>query len=163
MAVTEPIRSKEQLATLANFFLHKGQLRNYVMIVLGACTVLRISDLLRLRWEDVYDFDLKQFRTKIVLVEHKTGKEKIIAINSQAINALRFYFPKRHGTFIFSNGRKTDRPISRVQAWRVIHTAVIALGITDKIACHSLRKNVGLSCVDKREYLASSDYADIQP
>ena len=55
MATTEPIRSKEQLKALADYFLEQGKLRNYVMIVMGACTALRISDLLRLRWREVYN------------------------------------------------------------------------------------------------------------
>ncbi len=48
MAATEPIRDKNQLKALSEYFLKRGQLRNYALIVVGAHTVLRISDLLRL-------------------------------------------------------------------------------------------------------------------
>ena len=143
MAATEPIRDKKQLKELANYFLSRGQLRNHAMIVVGACTALRISDLLRLRWSDVYDEERQAFRVHVTLTEKKTGKTKTLALNKQAIAALTLYFPHRRGEFIFANNRKDNRPISRVQAWRVIHTAVVAVNIAGKIACHSLRKTWG--------------------
>ncbi|MCI8856205.1 MAG: tyrosine-type recombinase/integrase [Clostridiaceae bacterium] len=143
MAATEPIRDKKQLKKLANYFLTRGQLRNYAMVVVGACTALRISDLLRLRWSDVYDEERQTFRAHVTLTEKKTGKVKTIALNKQAVAALTLYFPHRRGEFIFANNRKGNRAISRVQAWRIIHAAVLAVNIAGKIACHSLRKTWG--------------------
>lgn len=143
MAATQPIRDKKQLKALSEYFLQKGQLRNYTLIVMGTYTVLRISDLLRLKWSDVYDEERKSFRAHITITEHKTGKTKIIALNKQVLGALRQYYPHRRGEFIFANNRKDAKAISRVQAWRIIHDAVTALGISGKIACHSLRKTWG--------------------
>lgn len=140
---TEPIRSKKQLQDLANYFLLRGQYRNYALIVMATCTALRISDLLRLRWDDVYSEDRGQFLTHLTIVEHKTGKQKTIALNQQIIKALKLYLPHHKGEHIFSNGRKKEAPISRVQAWRIVSTAVKAIGIIGKIACHSLRKTFG--------------------
>ncbi len=143
MAATEPIRDKKQLKALANYFLERGQLRNHALVVLGTCSALRISDLLRLKWSDVYDETRKTFRLHVTLTEKKTGKNKTIALNKQAVAALTLYFPHRRGAFIFVNNRKDGRAISRVQAWRIIHTAAIAVEIAGKIACHSLRKTWG--------------------
>lgn len=143
MAATEPIRDKRQLKALGEYFLKRGQFRNYVLIVMGTCTALRISDLLRLRWTDVYDAERKNFCTHVTIRELKTGKIKTIALNKQVLRALRLYFPHRHGDFIFVSNRRDGRAISRVQAWRIIHAAAIAVGITGKIACHSLRKTWG--------------------
>jgi len=143
MAATEPIRDKKQLRQLAEYYLKRGQLRNYVLIVLGACTALRISDLLALTWNDVYDPRRKAFRTHVTLKERKTGKTRTIALNKQVIHALRMYYPHRRGLHIFMSNRKDGRPISRVQAWRIIRAAAIAVGIPGKVACHSLRKSWG--------------------
>lgn len=143
MAATEPIRDKNQFKALADYFLKRGNFRNYNLIIMGAYTALRISDLLRLKWSDVYDEEISAFRTHVTLVEQKTGKTKTLALNKHVITALKLYFPHRRGDFIFASNRKDGRAISRVQAWRIVHMTAAAVGITGKIGCHSLRKTFG--------------------
>ena len=142
MAATEPIRDKKQLIQLANYWLKRGSRRNYVMIVLGTCTALRIGDLLSLKWDDVCDEKNGAFHSHVTLTEKKTGKEKAIALNPKAIEALCLYLPRRHGEYIFSSNRR-GKAISRVQAWRIIREAAAAIKAVGKIACHSLRKTFG--------------------
>lgn len=143
MAATEPIRDKNQLKALADHYLHRGQIRNYTLIIMGVYTALRISDLLRLRWSDVYDEQRQAFRPHITVTEHKTGKIKSIALNKKVLSALRQCLLHRRNDFIFANNRKQAKAISRVQAWRIIHAAAEAVGIMGKISCHSLRKTWG--------------------
>lgn len=143
MAATEPIRNKKQFKDLAEYFLQKGQFRNYTMVIMGTYTALRISDLLRLKWSDVYDEEHHVFRTHITVKEHKTGKTKTIALNKQILGALRQCYQHRRCEYIFANNRKNAKAISRVQAWRIIHAAAETVGLFGKIACHSLRKTWG--------------------
>ena len=140
---TEPIRDKKQLKALAEYWFKRHNLRNYALIVMGVCTVLRVSDLLRLTWSDVYDFKAGAFRTHITVTESKTGKRKTIALNPKALYALKLCFPHSKSHFIFSNNRKNDSPIGRVQAWRIVKEAVQAVRITGCVAAHSLRKTFG--------------------
>jgi len=143
MAAAEPIRDKRELKQFALHYLKLGKFRNYSLIVMGVHTALRISDLLLLKWEDVYDFNKKQFRMHLRLKEKKTGKQKIIAINKDLLAALKLYFPRRRGIFIFANNRRNAAPISRVQAYRIIKTAAGVLKKGMSISCHSLRKTFG--------------------
>jgi integrase len=49
-------------------------MRNYALIVLGLNSALRISDILRLRWEDVYDFEEEMFRSHVSIVSRKPAR-----------------------------------------------------------------------------------------
>lgn len=143
MIAAEPIKDRKQLKALTEYYLQKGQLRNYTLVVMGAYTALRISDLLSLKWSDIYDERLNAFFTHITVTEKKTGKTKIIALNRHVLGALAQYYPHRRGEFIFSNNRKDNGAISRIQAWRIIHGAAEAIGSNSRISCHSLRKTWG--------------------
>ena len=144
MANTQPIRNKHQVCELAGYYLLKGQLRNYVLIILGLFTALRVSDLLRLTWDDVYDFSNNCVRKSIDIVEKKTHKSKSIALNKKVVSALNLFAEQSTvpDGFLIANGR-TGKAISRIQAYRLIRTAAESLQIPDRISCHSLRKTFG--------------------
>ena len=146
---TEPIRDKNNITQLTEYYLKKENPRNYLLIIMGLYTALRVSDLLSLRWGDVYDFNQNKVRTHLRITEKKTGKTKTIAINNQAAHALRIYLLVRGGhkavsdtDYLFINNRKTNSPISRVQAWRIIKKAGDAVNLAH-VSCHSLRKTFG--------------------
>ena len=65
MKLTQPIRDKQHVRLLVGYYLNRGELRNYVLIVLALGTALRIGDLLRLTWDDVYDFSGKLSRDEL--------------------------------------------------------------------------------------------------
>ncbi len=95
MNTTQPIRDKKQLHDFKEYYASQAQdkpnaLRNQTLIILGLNTALRISDILRLTWNDV--FDGKKVKKHIVIREQKTGKENHILINAEAKNILLKYF-----------------------------------------------------------------------
>ena len=146
MATTEPIRDKKQIQAMAAYYFNKGKLRNYLLIILGVHTGLRIGDLLQLRQSDVYDCANSSFRSHLQLVEQKTGKVKGIALNRKVVSALKMYFSNgqgQAGDFLFQSQRKKQNPIGRTQAWRIIREAVNAVGLMGCYGCHSMRKSLG--------------------
>ena len=151
MSTTMPIKDKKALNEMKSYYLKKEEYRNHALIVLGLNTALRISDILQLCWRDVYHFQKGCFREHIYLIEKKTGKESIIALNQSAISSLklvldncikekRFPFEQE---YIFISRNHTGMPISRSQAYRIIKEAAIAVGMEEHISCHSLRKTFG--------------------
>ena len=144
MAATEPIRNKHHVRQLAEYYLRLGHIRNYVLIVMGVHTALRISDLLRLRWDDVYDFENDRICNTVTITEKKTGKAKTLALNNAAVNALALFAPQavQRGCFLIENHR-TKKAISRIQAYRLIRAAAEVLKFQNRVSCHSLRKTFG--------------------
>ncbi|MDR1571426.1 MAG: tyrosine-type recombinase/integrase [Clostridiales Family XIII bacterium] len=144
MATTEPIRDSRHVRELAGYYFRQGQMRNYCLIVLGIHTALRIGDLLNLRWDEVYDFELRRVRECVAVSEAKTGKTKIIALCKSAVRALSLHAAEaaRRGGFVIENPR-TGKPISRVQAYRLVRDAAEAVRLQGRVSCHSLRKTFG--------------------
>ena len=126
MPATEPIRNKEQLKALANFFLTKNQIRNYTLVILTTHTALRISDVLDVKWTDVYSEQEKTFYSYVTLIERKTKKHKIIRLNKEAAHALQLCYAQKRNRYIFASNRG-DQPITRQQARRIIRKGVEAV------------------------------------
>ena len=70
MGTTQPIRNKDELAAFRMYYkdIHPNR-RNYCLIVMGLNTALRISDLLKLKWDNVYNFEHHVFRSHFLINE----------------------------------------------------------------------------------------------
>ena len=151
MNSAEPIKKTRDLENIKNYYKDiKPNPRNELLIIMGLNTALRISDILSLRWQEVYDFEQKDYKDHINIVEQKTGKTTQIYINNNVLEALHNYkshlkqkkcMVKRE-SFLFSHSNK-NTPISRVQAFRIIKKAADYCNISGVISCHSLRKTFG--------------------
>lgn len=146
MSTMQPIRKKEDITRLKNYFLDKGQIRNYVMIVIGLNVPIRISDILKLKWNDVYNSKQDSYYKHLKIEEKKTGKMNILALNDTVLDALELlkkdlaYFQENQ--YIFSASAHMDKPLNRVSAYLIIKHAADDLGF-ENIGCHSLRKTFG--------------------
>ncbi len=148
MKTVKPIKNAEEIIALKNYYLNeKYNLRNHLLIVMGMNTALRISDLLSLKWKDVYIFENNTIRKHITLIEKKTKKESVIAVNESTQTALYHFFDSlpfiTEESYIFFSPKCPKQPLSRFQAHRIIKEAAEFSGIEDTISCHSLRKTFG--------------------
>ncbi len=145
--ITEPIKDKKELKSLINFYnTKKPNLRNHCLIVLGLNTALRISDILTLKWNMIYDFSRKKFKNRITINEKKTGKTNIIPVNKNLLICLQKLFCKirpQACDYIFTKRTDHSHPLNRTQAYRIIKKAANECNLTGNISCHSLRKTFG--------------------
>ena len=154
MKITQPIRDIAELKKIKRYYREvKPNKRNYLLIVCGLNTALRISDILKLRWKDVYNENLLSFKSHIDVKEQKTGKKTTVFINKNLKEAFASFLKDiiaKKGKlcevmeqFIFLGQKSTDKPISRIQAFRIISEAAKKCLLSHKVSCHSLRKTFG--------------------
>lgn len=147
MEYVEPIRSKEQINAI-KCYLRNRNLRDYLLFVLGINSGLRISDLLSLTIADVKEID------RIILREKKTGKPKDFPLSDICKKTIREYLATTSDDSVWLfESKRGDRPISRIQAYRIINEAARIIGMKEAIGTHTLRKTFG--------YWAHKNGADI--
>ena len=142
MKTAEPIRDKGDIKKLKLYFIKKKEYRNYFLVVIGVNTALRISDILKLKWDDLYSYEENKFKKHIRIKEQKTGKEQIIFINDTIKIAAKTMQYKLHkpDDYIFVN--RNNLPISRIQVNRILDKVCKEINIAH-ISCHSFRKTFG--------------------
>lgn len=147
MSTTQPIRNIEQLKQFKNYYRYeKPNARNYMLIIIGLNSALRISDILHLTYGDIYDFYKKEWKTHIAIREQKTGKLNRILINKEIRSVLEHcsdYSHHQKDNWLFESQIQSNMPLSRFQAYRLVKEAAAFAGLNSGISCHSLRKTFG--------------------
>lgn len=136
MNKVEPIRDEKKIAELKTE-LKKQNYRDYIMFEVGINTGFRISDILKLKVNDLRD------KIHITIKEGKTGKEKKSFINEKLKSKLDAYIKgMENSEYLFQSRKGENKPITRVQAYRVLKKTADKMGI-EKVGTHTLRKTFG--------------------
>ncbi|MDB5053291.1 MAG: integrase [Bacilli bacterium] len=141
MNFVQPIRDPRKLQALKDHFQATNE-RDYILLMVGINTGLRISDILPLK--------VRQVRgTHIDIREKKTGKQKLIKINRALREALDTYIKgKPDHEYLFKSRNKKHKsglinePIDTSMAYKILSSAARRFGIAE-IGTHSLRKTFG--------------------
>ena len=140
MQTVQPIRDKAKIEAMKKI-LRASTLRNELLFVLGIHTGLRISDLLALKIADISAVDRLELREK------KTNKKRTIALSKKTCRLIERYLHKeRSGAKAHEplfRSQKGGKAISRQHAYEILNEAARAVGITERIGTHSLRKTFG--------------------
>lgn len=148
MKFVQPIRDLEKINEIKNKLRAKSD-RNLIMFVLGIYTGLRISDILKLKVSDVKDQEY------IRLTEKKTGKDKLIYINSQLKKELKTYIQEKNNEeYLLKSREGSNKPISRTMAYIILREIAKECGLKN-IGSHSLRKSFGYHTYERTKDVAS--------
>lgn len=135
MNVVQPIRDYDKLESMKRLLRNHNE-RDYILMLMGLYTALRISDILRVRVEDIK----KDF---INVREVKTGKLRRIYLHPKLNKALKNYIAEKNSyEYLFKSREGGNKPITRARAYSVLKDASLEVGL-DSIGTHSLRKTFG--------------------
>ncbi|MCU9612691.1 tyrosine-type recombinase/integrase [Caldibacillus lycopersici] len=141
MEYVEALRDTKQIDAIKRY-LKKHSERDYVLFVMGINTGLKITELLEIKVGNVMDANgnFHEFYT----LPLKDGAQEIY-LNSKVKRAVLPYVLSHDlqpDDYLYQSP-KTKKPITRQQAYRIIHQAAEEVGIPGKIGTNSMRKTFG--------------------
>lgn len=156
----DPIKSIDDIMKISDYLIKQNRYRDNMLFIVGINFGLRISDLLRLRFNMILDDDLT-FRTSFPILEkktehtRKTKRNRYITINDAAIEAITLYLKhmaKSGKTVCLSDylfrsesnrGSNVNKPLDRSTVDRILKGIAKDLQLTSKMSTHTLRKTFG--------------------
>lgn len=123
--------------------------RDCFLFVIGINMGLWVSDLTQLKWDNIFESDMKTFVDRRNKDEQKTGKMKLICPNEYIKKVVKkylyFYDVEQADEYVFLSERKNKdgeySPISDAAVEKMIKEVTGVCGFTENYNTHSLRKS----------------------
>lgn len=138
MKTVQPIRDKKKIDIMKTLLREKDE-KYYILFRIGINVGLRVSDILSLKVSDVRE------RSHVTIVEKKTGKTRRFLIPNSLQKEIAAFIKKNNmedDYFLIQSRKGYNKPISRVQAYRVLHEIGEQIGL-DEVGTHTMRKTMG--------------------
>lgn len=129
------------------------RLRNWLFFALGINMGFRVSDLCKLRWENIFIPHTETFNNSDwnQLTETKTGKTRQVVITPAAQKAINFYISSldlnpldlNPRSYVFWSNKKSELHVQPDTMHDWIKKAARALDLPFNVGTHSMRKTFG--------------------
>ena len=101
-----------------------------------------VSGIVKLTRDDVKNSD-GSIKQHIIVIEKKTGKQKRFPLCNGLLAEMEKYTKNmKEGEYLFKSRKGENRPITTVQAYRIINEAAKRIGL-EEIGTHIMRKTFG--------------------
>lgn len=140
MKTVEAIKDEQQILSIKSYLECRSP-RDYCLFMLGINTGIRIHDLLHLYVKDFMTETGEYYH----YLQSSVHTNPPVYLNLQVRNALKSCIlvgALDFNDFLFKS-RKSNDPITRQQAYRIINEAAKQAGISESIGTHTLRKTFG--------------------
>ena len=156
MNSVEPIRDLKTIKSI-RAILKSQSIRNELLFIFGINVGLRISDILKLKIEDLVKPNFKTVKEYVIITEKKTGKTKKFYIGDIVKKLVENYIKELPNIdmsdYVFQSRKGRNMPITRQQAYRILNDAAEIIGLVERnqkgviisgeIGTHTLRKTFG--------------------
>lgn len=139
-----PIKDSNVLTEVQDTLLHnfRAGRRNYTIFQVGKATLLRVSDVMRLRWTDIFN-ENGTVRQNAFIHDKKTGKANLLYLKPIQTDLLTYqaWYQKQklHSTWLFLSTQHPDRHITEKQFYKIMSKTGDLLGI-NYLGTHTMRK-----------------------
>ncbi|MED3649962.1 tyrosine-type recombinase/integrase [Heyndrickxia sporothermodurans] len=116
--------------------------RDRLLFVMGVSFGLRISDLLTLKIGDLRNQSHLTIVEKKTVNTRKKRKARRIKLSQTVIDEVA-KLDGKDDDYLFQSRKGDNKPISRVQAYRILNDAVKRAGLSINVGTHTLRKSFG--------------------
>lgn len=144
MDVVEPIRDLDLLNDIYTYLLENRRYRDYALIKVGINVGLRISDLSRMKWEEIM-YPNGLLRSHYEVIEQKTKKVRKVKFNNSCKDALELWkshYKPSDGIYVFNTRKLPYGHLDRKSSYGMIRKLFLSFGV-ESIGTHSLRKTFG--------------------
>ncbi len=156
MNSVEPIREIKTIKSIRSI-LKSQSVRNELLFIFGINVGLRISDILKLKIEDLIKSNFKTVKDYVIITEKKTGKTKKFYIGDIVKKLVENYIKELPNVdmsnYVFQSRKGKNMPITRQRAYRILNDAAEMIGLVERnqkgviisgeIGTHTLRKTFG--------------------
>ena len=139
-----PIKDSNVLKEVQDTLLHnfKAGWRNYTVFQVGKATLLRVSDVMKLRWTDVFN-ENGTVRQNAFIHDQKTGKANLLYLKPVQTDLLasQAWLQENHlvSDWLFPSIQHPERHITEKQFYKIMSKVGDLLGI-NYLGTHTMRK-----------------------
>jgi integrase len=138
---------------IQSVLMHLGATRNHALFLLGIKSGFRVSELLSLKVCDVMQYGKIIDRVTVSRKFMKGQKQsRTVALHRDAkfiLEQLIKVDQLDQGSYLFRSRKGENKPITRIQAWKVLTKAFALAKISGKVATHTMRKTFASRVYDK--------------
>lgn len=137
---TEPLKNKDTIKAI-ELYLKNNNFRNYGLFKVQLNTGLRISDIVKLKYNDIFN-ENGQIKTHLNIIEQKTNKKRVILINNTlkiVFNELKDNLSIKPQEYIFKSRKGKNNAITTTQVHRIYQNIAKIFNLKN-FNSHSLRK-----------------------